>query len=88
MVRLTFLSASTSPVPESKVLLTFFSSINYLSPSLLQLTGEKLLSAVYLFIYYIIYYLPETASRVVWVPPYRPMGSTWIAATETMWVPC
>lgn len=49
MVRLTFLSASTSPVPESKVLLTFFSSINYLSPSLLQLTGEKLLSAVYLF---------------------------------------
>ena len=21
------------------------------------------------------------------MPPYRPIGSTWIAATETMWVP-
>ena len=35
MVSVTFLSASTSPVPESKVLLTFFSSITVVSLSLM-----------------------------------------------------
>ena len=32
-------------------------------------------------------YAVLSASSAVCLPPYRPMGSTWMAATEAMWVP-